>query len=124
MHKLHKFFILASVLIFASCINEMESGQTDRDGADEGSFVLEVSIDEPTRTALGTSDASVYHTVWNEGDMISVNGIMSYPVPAESAGKSKAAFSFDGFPMLPLNILYPATEKSDLVEFPMTQTYV
>lgn len=124
MHKLHKFFILSSVLIFASCINEMESGQTDTEGADEGSFVLEVSIDDPTRTALGSSDASVYHTVWNEGDVISVNGIMSYPVPAESAGKSKAAFSFDGFPMLPLNILYPATEKSDLVEFPMTQTYV
>lgn len=124
MHKLHKFFILASVLIFASCINELESGQTDTDGADEGSFVLEVSIDDPTRTALGSSDASVYHTVWNEGDVISVNGIMSYPVPAESAGKSKAAFSFDGFPMLPLNILYPATEKSDLVELPMTQTYV
>ncbi|MBQ7876834.1 MAG: hypothetical protein IJ314_00340 [Bacteroidales bacterium] len=124
MHKLHKFFILASVLIFASCINEMESGQTDTDGADEGSFVLEVSIDDPTRTALGSSDASVYHTVWNEGDMISVNGIMSYPVPAESAGKSKAAFSFDGFPMLPLNLLYPATEETAFVEFPITQTYV
>lgn len=110
MQRLYKYLIFIFVLVFGSCVNELETG-SDKEAAAEGSFSLEVSVSDPTRTALGTPTSTAFPTVWSEGDVISVNGLVSYPVPASSAGKSTAKFSFDGFPMLPLNLLYPATQE-------------
>lgn len=77
-----------------------------------------------TKTCFGERTGNMFPLLWSEGDKLSMNGTISNPLPAESAGGKKAAFTFRGSIRAPFNVLYPATSELDRVSFPTVQNYV
>lgn len=70
--------------------------------------------DAGTKTVLGDKAGSYYSNYWAEGDAISVNGIVSASLAAESpfAGTAKASFVLPGSPSAPYYFAYPAEAVS------------
>jgi len=110
-------------LLALSCAQEFAEPQG---GPGEVSQVeMNVSLpDASVKTSLGPKADNGYPTLWSEGDMISLNGVKSKALNAESAGKNTASFLFKGDIRYPYNILYPATDKASQVNFPALQQYV
>ena len=77
--------------------------------------VTAASDDAATRTVLGDKAGSSYPNYWAEGDAISVNGIASAALAAESpfVGTAKATFSVAGSPSAPYYFAYPAAAVSN-----------
>ncbi|MBR1706222.1 MAG: hypothetical protein IJ721_05460 [Bacteroidales bacterium] len=83
-----------------------------KDGAERpsrGSIVLDVSTEASfTRAMVAGAAGSSFPVLWQEGDRISLNGSLSSPLPAGSAGDTRATFSFTDFPGdAPYQLLYP-----------------
>lgn len=121
--KTNPILTLAVLAILAiSCSRELAEPQ----GGPAQVREVEMNVylpDASAKTSLGSKEDNGYPTLWSEGDMISLNGIISKALTAEAAGRSTASFLFKGDIRYPYNILYPATDKVDKVAFPAVQQY-
>lgn len=91
----------------------------------EDSLRLSISLPEgpAVKTHLRERVGDFFPLLWSEGDRLSLNGTMSYPLAAEDAGGRSASFSFRGSIRAPYNVLYPATSQTSSVSFPSVQRY-
>lgn len=90
-------------------------------------FLLKAGVEEAAvKTILGDKEGSKYPVLWSEGDMISVNGLVSKHLTADEAGAASATFTFDEKPATAgvYNVVYPGNATSGRVEFPSSQSYV
>ena len=78
--------------------------------------------DVQTKTSLGSEPD--YNVLWSKGDQISVNGILSNAVTEEDHGKTQVRFRVDGNLTAPYKVLYPGTDKTNVITLPATQNYV
>ena len=94
------------LLLTASC---------SKDKGGEAGVQVKLALPCPaTKVALGEEETGVFPLIWEEGDQVSLNGVLSNPMSAGLAGKSHAAFSFADFAgASPYRLLYPgaADEK-------------
>lgn len=69
-----------------------------------------------TKVALGEEETGVFPLIWEEGDRVSLNGVLSNPMSAGLAGKSHAAFSFANFAgTSPYHLLYPGAADEKVI---------
>ena len=90
-------------------------------------FLLKAGVEEAAvKTVLGDKEGSKYPVLWSEGDVISVNGLVSKPLTAEEAGAASATFTFEEKPADAgvYNVVYPGSNTSGRVVFPASQSYV
>lgn len=91
-------------------------------------FLLQAGVEQAaTKTSMGEKGGNgKYPVLWDEGDVISINGLMSQPLSASEAGASSATFTFDEQPVAAgvYNVVYPGNAVSGRVTFPSSQTYV
>ena len=74
------------------------------------------------KSSLGEKSAGEYPVLWNEGDVILVNGVASNPLSASEAGAAYADFTLPSGIMPPYNIVYAGFEgEDDLVSIPFRQ---
>lgn len=118
--------LLVVALFMAGCTPD--NGGNENVGGAEGT-ALTVSLEQPTRTSLGTKDNNgVYPTYWSIGDQVAVNGVLSDKVTTDEHNKPTATFEFaDNSIVAPYNVTYPycsltSAEKS-YVEFSAKQSY-
>ena len=112
--------ILATALAFSSC-----SGNLPEDAV--GLRITVGTDDQDSRTSLGPrSPEGKYPCYWASGDVISINGAISRPVPESAVGRKSAEFSFDTRPATAsaYNVIYPGTSSVDEITFPLQQYYV
>ena len=77
---------------------------------------------EESRTQLGERDADgKYPLYWSAGDQIAINGVASAPLA--EGGNAAATFSFGEVLTAPYNIVYPASEGANVVNFLAEQPY-
>ncbi len=90
-------------------------------------FLLKAGVEEvAVKTVLGSKEGSKYPVLWSEGDVISINGLVSKPLTSDEAGAASATFTFDEKPADAgvYNIVYPGGTTSGRVLFPASQSYV
>lgn len=120
MKKIFAFIGLAVAMLTVSCSQDVDLTPS------AGKVVLGVTIEDATRTALGSFDAasSKYSVVWSEGDKIAVNGTASDAVAAASVGTASAQFSVSDV-TAPYSVLYPAEalNADGSITVPTVQTY-
>ena len=90
-------------------------------------FLLKAGVEEvAVKTVLGSKEGSKYPVLWSEGDVISINGLVSKPLTSDEAGAASATFTFDEKPADAgvYNIVYPGGTTSGRVVFPASQSYV
>lgn len=94
----------------------------------EGDFtVLDLNAslsDASTKTSLGEQEGERFPVLWNTGDKISVNGVLSNAVEEVDNGKNSVKFLVEGNINAPYHVLYPGTTSTDVVCLPSTQNYV
>lgn len=74
------------------------------------------------KSLLGEKSTGEYPVLWNEGDVILVNGVASNPLGASDAGAAQAEFTLPSGIMPPYNIVYAGFEgEDDLVSIPFRQ---
>lgn len=112
-------FVTSLSLISACAKLEASEGKV----SEELRLTLTIEEDYDTKTCRGSKDGNIYHTLWQSGDRISLNGVSSAALESEQAGQRKASFVFRGGLAAPFNILYPATDSPDMVNFPAEQNY-
>lgn len=95
-----KLFPILALLLAVSC---------SKDGSGEAGAQVKLTLPAPaTKVVLGAEENGAFPLVWQQGDVVSLNGTLSNPMSAGLAGKSHAAFSFAGFSgSAPYNLLYP-----------------
>lgn len=120
MKKIFAFIGLAVAMLTVSCSQDVDLTPA------AGKVVLGVTIEDATRTALGSFDAasSKYSVVWSEGDKIAVNGTASDAVAAASVGTASAQFSVADV-TAPYSVLYPAEalNADGSITVPTVQNY-
>lgn len=90
-------------------------------------FRLKAGVEEvAVKTVLGSKESGKYPVLWSEGDVISINGLVSKPLTSDEAGAASATFTFDEKPADAgvYNIVYPGGTTSGRVVFPASQSYV
>ena len=90
-------------------------------------FLLKAGVEEAAvKTVLGDKEGSKYPVLWSEGDVISINGLVSRHLTADEAGAASATFTFDEKPADAgvYNVVYPGSNTSGRVVFPASQSYV
>lgn len=88
-------------------------------------LTLDASLsDAQTKTSLGTPDGAAFPILWNTGDRISVNGILSNAVEETDNGKESVRFRFEGNLSAPYRVLYPGTTSTNVISLPAVQNYV
>ena len=116
------FLILSSLVLVASCAKEIPDSERI-DSRTVPSLSMNISIAETGKTSLGEKEKDHYPTLWSEGDAVSINGLKSNVLTSDQAGSNTATFRFEGDLKAPYNILYPASDSSDIVSFPAVQVY-
>lgn len=112
--------LLAIAGAFVCACSQEPAPQSSKD-----CFILSASSDEVTRTALaldGTEPTG--EIVWQEGNRISVNGLLSDPVSSADNGKKQVDFTVSGSPSAPYKVLYPGTTSENVIALQATQNYV
>ena len=119
--------VFAAALLLAACTAEMPDTAGTPGGRDIPAGPgrsLVVSLPAPvSRTELGAKQDGKYPTVWQEGDRLSLNGYPSHALTAAEAGGTSASFLFKDGLASPFNLLYPATDKADVLDIPYEQHY-
>lgn len=92
----------------------------------EGKTVLEVSLDNATKTGLSALNDGARKIYWLQGDKLSWSGNASEPLGEEytaAAALTNATFTWKGILNRPCDILYPASMYTDAthVTLPATQ---
>ena len=75
-----------------------------------------------TKTSLGSEPD--FNVLWNAGDKISVNGVLSNAVAEEDHNKTEVRFRVEGNLAAPYKVLYPGTNSTNVITLPATQNYV
>lgn len=103
-----KLFPILALLLAVSC-------SKDRGG--EACVQVTLALPAPaTKVVLGAEETGTFPLVWQQGDVVSLNGTLSNPMSAGLAGKSHAAFSFADFSgSAPYNLLYPGSSAGEVV---------
>lgn len=87
MKKIFRLLAIASIFALVSCeMNENDPVKSVGDG-----FVLRGNVASQTKTSFGTPEDGIIPFLWDEGDIITVNGIESEPL---AVGGTSAEFSF------------------------------
>ena len=121
--KITGILILLAGWLIASC-TALPAPEANDDPNTVDKFVLRASLPEgATKTALKFED-DVYKVVWQEGDKVSVNGVMSEAVSEADNGKKAVDFSVNGSSSAPYKVLYPGTTSSNVITLPAKQNYV
>ncbi len=112
---------LALALVTVSCSKDVDLAPAD------GKVVLGVTLENDTRTALGSLDATSgkYDVVWSAGDKIAVNGVASEAVADTFVGTKSAQFALNGVEA-PYSIIYPASVLNtggNTITVPTVQPY-
>ncbi len=104
----YKLFYLLALTLAVSC---------SKDGNRESAVQVHLALPgTATKVALAGEDAGTFPLLWQEGDMVSLNGCLSNPMSAALSGKSHAAFSFADFSgSAPYNLLYPGLSAEEVV---------
>ena len=104
-----------ALIVAFSCSKKQEEPVVDN------GFTLRAGLDEvSTRTVIGEKNGmGKYPIYWVDGDVISVNGVISDPLSGQSGESSSANFRFAGIlaPASIYNVLCPGTTYSDKVTF-------
>ena len=118
---LKSVFLLAIIGGFsAACSVETVPGQPENEAT---SLELCAShADVQTKTSLG--DEPDFNVLWNAGDKISVNGVLSNAVAEEDHNKTEVRFRVEGNLAAPYKVLYPGTTSTNVITLPATQNYV
>jgi len=135
MHmKLLKFGILPAIAGCLLCACSQEPAPVSPQQPEDSevtppspyAFVLSASVEEAdTKTTVGYDEGEeVYHTYWETGDKVSINGNLSNAVAAGDNGKRNVDFTFNSTPSAPYKVLYPGTTSSNVIVLPATQNYV
>lgn len=108
---MNRILIAASaVLLVVSCAKEQPLALRE--------FWLDASMPSAdTKTSLGAKSGDAYPVLWNEGDVITVNGVSSSPLTASQAGSNSARFYFSEGVRAPFRIEYGS-------DIPAVQPYV
>ncbi len=120
MKNLTKIFMAVAVAMFAfSCVTDT----TEDLGIEVGKGgVTEITVSlEESRTQLGEKADGKYPLYWSEGDQIAINGVASAALT--EGGNAAATFSFGEVLATPYNIIYPASEGANVVNFLAVQPY-
>ena len=114
-----------SLLSFALAV-ALASCSTGNDAGLSRLSVLEVSLEDETRTSMGASEDGFRKLFWSEGDRIAAGSLVSDALSAQSAGSRSAQFIFSEPLSAPLTVLYPAEFYKDAatITLPQLQTYV
>lgn len=83
-------------------------------------FRLKAGVEEvAVKTVLGSKESGKYPVFWSEGDVISINGLVSKPLTSDEAGAASATFTFDEKPADAgvYNVVYPGSNTSGRVVF-------
>ena len=110
--------ILSLPVLLLSCNKKEQAKQP---------FLLKAGVEEAAvKTVLGDKEGSKYPVLWSEGDVISINGLVSKHLTADEAGAASATFTFDEKPADAgvYNVVYPGSNTSGRVVFPSSQSYV
>ncbi len=87
MKKIFRLLAIASIFALVSCeMNENDPVKSVGDG-----FVLRGNVASPTKTSFGTPGTETIPFLWDEGDVIYVNGVESNPL---AEGGATAEFTF------------------------------
>lgn len=112
------FYLLAALpVLLLSCDKEPQ----------KQAFRLKAGVEEvAVKTVLGSKESGKYPVFWSEGDVISINGLVSKPLTSDEAGAASATFTFDEKPADAgvYNIVYPGGTTSGRVVFPASLSYV
>lgn len=102
-----KLFYMLALTLAVSC---------SKDGSQVSAVQVHLALPgTATKVALADDNAGSFPLVWQEGDQVSLNGIMSGPMSAGLSGKDNAAFSFAGFSgSAPYNLLYPGSASGQV----------
>ena len=97
-----KLILAATVLLVLGACGKQEA---------RPDLQLRISLPDPaSKVTLGDREADVFPTLWQAGDVVSLNGALSNPMSAGFAGGTDAAFSFAAFSgSSPYNLLYPGS---------------
>ena len=95
-----------SLLSFALAV-ALASCSTGNDAGLSRLSVLEVSLEDETRTSMGASEDGFRKLFWSEGDRIAAGSLVSDALSAQSAGSRSAQFTFSEPLSAPLTVLYP-----------------
>ena len=120
MKNLTKIFMAVAVAMFAfACVTDT----TEDLGIEVGKGgVTEITVSlEESRTQLGEKADGKYPLYWSEGDQIAINGVASAALT--EGGNAAATFSFGEVLTTPYNIVYPASEGANVVNFLAVQPY-
>ena len=120
MKRVIKYFILLPFL--SACVQDPAEEQTPTpDNTPVATMSFEAQIASPddlpeSKTALGEKyDGKYYPNYWSAGDAISVNGVASQALTADSeyVGTSKATFDIKGAVSSPYYFAYPASAVTE-----------
>ena len=102
--------------LLCSCSVEQRSDQ---------SLTLDVSLSATeVKPVYGPySGSAELDGVWHSGDKISINGIRSNALSSVADGKTQASFTLEGYIPRPYKVLYPASDKADVISLPSRQVY-
>ena len=122
MKNLTKIFMAVAVAMFAfACVTDTTEDLGIEVGKGGGKTQITVSLEE-SRTQLGDRDADgKYPLYWSAGDQIAINGEASAALA--EGGNAAATFSFEKVLTTPYNIVYPASEGENVVNFLAEQPY-
>lgn len=106
MKNIFRIFVIAAVVSFAAgCGKESGVTETATPVQPTGRTSLTVTLPDAEKTDL-VYDNYAYKAIWDEGDVIYVNGVASDPLPAAQAGTNSAEFSVPATVSAPYNVLY------------------
>ena len=76
--------------------------------------VVRVSVETSSaKAAVGDESSGAFPILWQQGDQISLNGVLSAPMSSTMAGDSEAAFAFSGVSSSSTyNLLYPGAASN------------
>lgn len=124
------FWITGLLVLLVSCAKEQDLPEVVP-GEETSTVIFSASLPE-TKVYLGEKDGDTYPTLWQAGDVISVNGYQSVALQENDGyvGTNHAEFSVTGALQAPYYSAYPASAVSNYssgsatVTIPTQQTYV
>ena len=122
------FLLALAGLVSAACTRIAPADPQEENGTLPGiveTIVLTAELPGPeTRTALSEPDGGVYKVLWQTGDQVSINGLLSSEVSSSDNGKKTVDFTVSGSLSAPYKVLYPGTNSANVIALPATQNYV
>lgn len=107
-----RYFFMTSVLALtlAGCAKENQKDiSQDSDSREMITVTIGASLPENTKTSIGDKEGSTYPVLWDEGDIISVNGVASSAAEI-SADRKYAEFTITVPTAESYTIIYPYTK--------------